>query len=246
MTTNSQIRLDVEAGIATLTLDRPEKRNAISDAMRTELIAALEQVAADTAVRALVLTGTGKGFCAGGDVAGMQRRMEAPAGAVGFNGWTRQQRVHHSIALLHNMPKPVIAAVNGSANGLGADMALACDFVIASEEASFAWSYIKRGLIPDGAVARQAADLHRAQGGGGRGAAVGHHRSRLPRRRTAARSTGVGARALARVGGGAGAGQVDHRPQLRAAGRAGVRAGEPGAGHLLYDAGASGGGAGLS
>jgi enoyl-CoA hydratase/carnithine racemase len=150
MTTNSQIRLDVEAGIATLTLDRPEKRNAISDAMRTELIAALEQVAADTAVRALVLTGTGKGFCAGGDVAGMQRRMEAPAGAVGFNGWTRQQRVHHSIALLHNMPKPVIAAVNGSANGLGADMALACDFVIASEEASFAWSYIKRGLIPDG------------------------------------------------------------------------------------------------
>jgi enoyl-CoA hydratase/carnithine racemase len=83
-------------------------------------------------------------------VAGMQRRMDAPAGEVGFNGWTRQQRVHHSIALLHTMPKPVIAAVNGAANGLGADMALACDFVIASEEASFAWSYIKRGLIPDG------------------------------------------------------------------------------------------------
>jgi enoyl-CoA hydratase/carnithine racemase len=76
--------------------------------------------------------------------------MDAPAGEVGFNGWTRQQRVHHSIALLHTVPKPVIAAVNGSANGLGADMALACDFVLASEEASFAWSYIKRGLIPDG------------------------------------------------------------------------------------------------
>jgi len=149
-TTTSLIELKVEAGIAVLTLNRPEKRNAISDATRSELIAALEQAAGDATIRALVLTGNGKGFCAGGDVAGMQRRMDAPAGAVGFNGWTRQQRVHHSIALLHTMPKPVIAAVNGSANGLGADMALACDFVIASEEASFAWSYIKRGLIPDG------------------------------------------------------------------------------------------------
>jgi enoyl-CoA hydratase/carnithine racemase len=148
--TPSLIDLTVDAGIATLTLNRPDKRNAITDAMRTELIDALEQVAADGTIRALVLTGAGKGFCAGGDVAGMQRRMDAPAGEVGFNGWTRQQRVHHSVALLHTMPKPVIAAVNGGANGLGADMALACDFVVASEESSFAWSYIKRGLIPDG------------------------------------------------------------------------------------------------
>jgi enoyl-CoA hydratase/carnithine racemase len=146
----SLIDLEVDAGIATLTLNRPDKRNAITDAMRTELIDALEQVTADGAIRALVLTGAGKGFCAGGDVAGMQRRMDAPAGEVGFNGWTRQQRVHHSVALLHTMPKPVIAAVNGGANGLGADMAMACDFVVASAEASFAWSYIKRGLIPDG------------------------------------------------------------------------------------------------
>ena len=146
----SLIDLKVDTGIATLTLNRPDKRNAITDAMRTELIDALEQVASDGTIRALVLTGAGKGFCAGGDVAGMQRRMDAPAGEVGFNGWTRQQRVHHSVALLHTMPKPVIAAVNGGANGLGADMALACDFVVASEESSFAWSYIKRGLIPDG------------------------------------------------------------------------------------------------
>jgi enoyl-CoA hydratase/carnithine racemase len=149
-TTTSTIDLQVNAGIATLTLNRPEKRNAISDAMRTEFIHALEQVAADASIRALILTGNGKGFCAGGDVAGMQKRMDAPAGQVGFNGWSRQQRVHHSVSLLHTLPKPVIAAVNGAANGLGADMALACDFVIASEEASFAWSYIKRGLIPDG------------------------------------------------------------------------------------------------
>ena len=149
-TATTHIDLQVQSGIATLTLNRPEKRNAISDAMRTDLILALEQVAGDARIRALVLTGNGKGFCAGGDVAGMQRRMDAPQGEIGFNGWTRQQRVHHSVSLLHTLPKPVIAAVNGSANGLGADMALACDFVIASEEASFTWSYIKRGLIPDG------------------------------------------------------------------------------------------------
>lgn len=150
MNKQNVIHLDVQDGVAVLTLDRPDKRNAISDDMRTELIDALEHVTASREIRALVLTGRGKGFCAGGDVAGMQRRMDAPPGEVGFNGWTRQQRVHHSVALLHHMPKPVVAAVNGGANGLGADMAMACDFVMASASASFAWSYIHRGLIPDG------------------------------------------------------------------------------------------------
>ncbi len=144
------IDLQVETGIATLTLNRPDKRNAMSDAMRAEFIDALEHVAADKAIRALVLTGAGKGFCAGGDISGMEKRMNAPAGEVGFNGWHRQQRVHHTQMLLHTMPKPVIAAVNGAASGLGADTALACDFIIASEWASFTWSYIHRGIIPDG------------------------------------------------------------------------------------------------
>src|SRR6478672_9549632 len=146
----SLIDLKVEAGIATLTLNRPDKRNAMSDDMRAEFIHALEHVSADKAIRALVLTGAGKGFCAGGDISGMERRMKAPAGEVGFNGWHRQQRVHHTQALLHTMPKPVIAAVNGAASGLGADTALACDFIIANEWASFTWSYIHRGIIPDG------------------------------------------------------------------------------------------------
>jgi len=150
MSTPPLIDLQIDTGIATLTLNRPEKRNAMSDAMRAEFIDALEQVAADKAIRALVLTGAGKGFCAGGDVAGMEKRMNAPAGEVGFNGWHRQQRVHHTQSLLHTMPKPVIAAVNGAASGLGADTALACDFVIASEWASFTWSYIHRGIVPDG------------------------------------------------------------------------------------------------
>lgn len=150
MSTSSLILFEVQNGIATLTFNRPDKRNAMSDDMRTEFIHALEQVAADQSIKALVLTGAGKGFCAGGDISGMQKRMNAPAGEVGFNGWHRQQRVHHTQSLLHTMPKPVIAAVNGAASGLGADTALACDFIIASEWASFSWSYIHRGIIPDG------------------------------------------------------------------------------------------------
>ncbi|MDP2004098.1 MAG: enoyl-CoA hydratase/isomerase family protein [Rubrivivax sp.] len=146
----SLVDLQVESAIATITLNRPDKRNAMSDAMRSEFIEALERVAADKAIKALVLTGAGKGFCAGGDIGGMERRLNAPAGEVGFNGWHRQQRVHHTQALLHTMPKPVIAAVNGAASGRGADPALACDFIIASEWASFSWSYIHRGIVPDG------------------------------------------------------------------------------------------------
>ena len=148
--TNQLIELDVADGIATLWLNRPDKRNAMSDDMRSEFIAALERVTQDKTIRALVLTGRGKGFCAGGDVAGMERRMQAPSGEVAFNGWSRQQRVHYTQSLLHTMPKPTIAAVNGAASGLGADTALACDFIIASDAASFTWSYIHRGIVPDG------------------------------------------------------------------------------------------------
>jgi enoyl-CoA hydratase/carnithine racemase len=144
------IELRIESGIATLHLNRPEKRNAMNDELRAQFIAALEQISADRQVRALVLTGNGRGFCAGGDVAAMERRLQVPIGEAGFNGWSRQQRVHYAQALLHTMPIPTIAAVNGAAAGLGADTALACDFVIASSEASFTWSYINRGLIPDG------------------------------------------------------------------------------------------------
>ncbi len=146
----SLLDFQVRDAIATITFNRPDKRNAMSDAMRSEFIEALESVAADRAIRALVLTGAGKGFCAGGDISGMKRRMEAPAGEIAINGWHRQQRVHRAQSLLHTMPKPTIAAVNGAASGLGADIALACDFIIGSEWASFAWSYILRGIVPDG------------------------------------------------------------------------------------------------
>jgi enoyl-CoA hydratase/carnithine racemase len=144
------IEFVVASGTATVTLNRPDKRNAISDSMRLELIRVFEHIAEDKKIKALVLTGKGKGFCAGGDIAGMQKRLNSPSGEVAFNGWHRQQRVHYTQSLLHTLPKPVIAAVNGAASGLGADTALACDFVMASEHASFTWSYIHRAIVPDG------------------------------------------------------------------------------------------------
>ncbi|WP_372619055.1 enoyl-CoA hydratase/isomerase family protein [Falsiroseomonas sp.] len=150
MSEGTAIAYAVEDGVATLRLDRPERRNAIDDAMRGEMIAALEAAASDPAVRALVITGSGTAFCAGGDVRGMQQRLSAPQEDVAFNGWSRQQRTHRAVALLHNLPKPTIAAVNGAAAGLGCDVALSCDFVIAAEAANFTMSFIARGLIPDG------------------------------------------------------------------------------------------------
>ncbi|MCA1492345.1 enoyl-CoA hydratase/isomerase family protein [Sinorhizobium alkalisoli] len=137
-------------GIATVTLNRPDVRNAINDQMRSELIDAFEKVGTDRTVRAVILTGAGKGFCSGGDVSGMRARLEVPAGEVAFNGWTRQRSTHRGVAVIHGLSKPVIAAVNGAAFGLGLDMALACDFIIAAEGAKMAMSFIKRGLVSDG------------------------------------------------------------------------------------------------
>lgn len=137
-------------GIATITMNRPDVRNAINDQMRAELIAAFNDASADKAVRAIILTGAGKGFCSGGDIGGMRGRLDAPAGEVAFNGWKRQQSTHRGVAAIHGVAKPVIAAMNGAAFGLGLDMALACDFIIAARGAKMAMSFIKRGLVSDG------------------------------------------------------------------------------------------------
>jgi enoyl-CoA hydratase/carnithine racemase len=148
--TPTRIEVSIERQVATIALNRPEVRNAIDDEMRGELVAALDALAADAAVRTVVVTGRGKAFCAGGDISGMQRRLQAPPGEVAFNGWKRQQRTHHLVAALHDLGKPTIAAVNGAAAGLGCDLALCCDFIIASDAASLAMTYVLRGLIPDG------------------------------------------------------------------------------------------------
>jgi len=132
------------------TLNRPELRNAVDERIRSELVAILERVADDPNVRALVLTGNDPAFCAGGDISAMRTRMGAPAGQLAGTGWIRQRRLHGMIGALHALEKPTIAAVNGAAAGLGMDLALCCDFIVASEQAFFTMSYLQRGLIPDG------------------------------------------------------------------------------------------------
>jgi enoyl-CoA hydratase/carnithine racemase len=145
-----KILLEVEQGIARITLNRPEVRNAIDDEMRLELIDAIDRVGRDPEARALVLTGAGRGFCAGGDISAMRERLQAPVGEVAGNGWRRQRRTHHALTVLHEIEKPTIAAINGAAVGLGCDLALCCDFIVAAETATLAMSYLQRGLIPDG------------------------------------------------------------------------------------------------
>jgi len=149
-TAAANLLLELREGVALLTLNRPSVRNAMDDALRSELLAAIAGVAHDPAVRALVVTGSPPAFCAGGDVRGMRERLQVPPGQVAFNGWNRMQRIHEAVAALHELPKPTIAAVNGPASGLGCDLALCCDFIVASEAATFAMSYVLRGLIPDG------------------------------------------------------------------------------------------------
>jgi enoyl-CoA hydratase/carnithine racemase len=144
------VDIELREGIAVLALNRANKRNAINDDMRADLIRALDWADRSPDVAALVITGRGKGFCAGGDIAAMRERLSAPAGRVGINGWQRQRRTHHLLTMLHDLPKPTIAAVNGAAAGLGADLALCCDFVIGARDATFVMSYVLRGLIPDG------------------------------------------------------------------------------------------------
>src|SRR5579864_7690198 len=139
-----------DGGVAVATLNRPKVRNAIDEPTRAELQRILETVANDPNIVALVLTGNGPAFCAGGDISAMQQRLSAPKGTLGPRGWLRQRRLHGMIGALHSLEKPTIAAVNGAAAGLGMDMALCCDFIVASEAAFFTMSYVQRGLIPDG------------------------------------------------------------------------------------------------
>jgi enoyl-CoA hydratase/carnithine racemase len=145
-----RVEFRIENGVGIATFNRPEVRNAIDEGTRSELGDILERVASDTDIRAFVLTGNGRAVCAGGDISAMQQRLGQPPGQLAGSGWLRQRRLHGMIGELHALEKPTIAAVNGAAAGLGCDMALCCDFIVASEQAFFTMSYVQRGLIPDG------------------------------------------------------------------------------------------------
>ena len=141
------ILLAVADGIATLVLNRPDKLNAFGDDMREQLVAALDAVAAREDVAALVVTGAGRAFCAGGDVHHMARLKAEDASFDALQPLLERGR--DVVTRLAALPFPVIAAVNGPAAGAGLNLALACDVRIASEQATFGATFVRIGLHPD-------------------------------------------------------------------------------------------------
>jgi 2-(1,2-epoxy-1,2-dihydrophenyl)acetyl-CoA isomerase len=140
------VRLQMADGVATLTLARPERLNSFTVQMHGELRDALARVRADKSARCLVLTGAGRGFCAGQD---LNDRAVAPGAAPVDLGESIDRYYKPLVLTLRAMEMPTIAAVNGVAAGAGANIALACDLVLAARSASFIQSFSKIGLVPD-------------------------------------------------------------------------------------------------
>ncbi|MEJ8643840.1 enoyl-CoA hydratase-related protein [Streptomyces sp. MS1.HAVA.3] len=138
----------IDNGVAWITLNRPEAMNAVTWAQRERVITLLADASADPAIRAVVITATGKGFCAGADLRGAPAAAgDRVAGDVARMIRLGAQRL---ITAVLDCEKPVLAAVNGTAAGIGAHLALACDLVIAAEPARFIEVFVRRGLVPDG------------------------------------------------------------------------------------------------
>jgi 2-(1,2-epoxy-1,2-dihydrophenyl)acetyl-CoA isomerase len=137
------LRVEVDGPVATITLDRPAALNALTVPMKIGLLAALRAIADDRSTRAVILTGAGRAFCAGQDLA----ERDAPD-AVPLDVELRE-RYNPIVRALREMDQPVIAAVNGVAAGAGASLAFACDLRIAAEEARFALAFGRIGLVPD-------------------------------------------------------------------------------------------------
>ncbi len=140
------VEIEQTDAVRTLRLNRPEKLNSITSPLATELLGLLAAAESDNAVRALVITGAGRGFCAGQDLAEVTTPDQS--GQLPDFGEI-VSRYNEVILKIQGMSKPVVAAVNGVAAGAGANIALAADFVIASERASFVQSFIQIGLVPD-------------------------------------------------------------------------------------------------
>ena len=144
--TEGAIRYALADRVATITLDRPEAMNAFGEGMREELLARLASCAGDPEIGAVVITGAGTAFCAGGDVASMAALQDRDDTSVVEGRIALAARI---VTLIGQMPQPVVAAVNGAAAGGGMNLALACDIRLASDRAVFLESFVKIGLIPD-------------------------------------------------------------------------------------------------
>lgn len=142
----ANLLFELADGVARITLNRPERLNSFNVAMHEELREALAIVAADRRTRVLVLTGAGRGFCAGQDLAD---RSVAPGAAPPDLGESIDKYYGPLVLALRRLPLPVVCAVNGVAAGAGANLALACDLVLAARSASFVEAFCKLGLVPD-------------------------------------------------------------------------------------------------
>jgi enoyl-CoA hydratase/carnithine racemase len=149
-----QIAYDVAAGVATLTLDRPDQLNAFTERMLAEALDAFDRIDADDAVRAVVVTGRGRGFCAGADLSGGTATFDPAAAPPGRGPDARGVRRDGGGLLtlrVFECAKPVIAAINGPAVGVGATMTLPMDVRLASETAKFGFVFARRGIVPEAA-----------------------------------------------------------------------------------------------
>ena len=146
MTPYQHILFESRDGVARLTLHRPDRLNSFNDAMHAEVRDALASVRADASARVLLLTGAGRGFCAGQD---LSDRAVAPGAAPVDLGASIERNYRPLVLALRSLPVPTVCAVNGVAAGAGANLALACDIVVATRSASFIQAFCKIGLIPD-------------------------------------------------------------------------------------------------
>ena len=144
--TYNTIIVTKDDGLATITLNAPDKLNAVSRKMIAELKSCWEELGADDGVRAVLLTGAGRGFCAGADLADPDRE----ASAMSDSGTALEKFFNPTIKLMRTIPKPVVSAVNGVAAGVGMSFALASDIAIAGKSASFLQAFARIGLLPDG------------------------------------------------------------------------------------------------
>jgi 2-(1,2-epoxy-1,2-dihydrophenyl)acetyl-CoA isomerase len=141
-----QIVFTRDAGVARITLNRPDRLNSFTTRMHEEVRAALQEVRGDASLRVLLLTGAGRGFCAGQD---LSDRAVAPGAEPVDLGASIEQNYMPLVLGLRALPLPVVCAVNGVAAGAGANLALACDIVVATRSAAFIQAFAKIGLIPD-------------------------------------------------------------------------------------------------
>ena len=142
--TYDTIKLAKDQGLATLTLNAPDKLNAVSRRMIAEIKQAWEEIGGDGGVRAVLLTGTGRGFCAGADLSDPDRKNDADSGSA------LDKFFNPVIRTMRTLPKPIVAAVNGVAAGVGMSFAMAADITIAAKSASFLQAFARIGLLPDG------------------------------------------------------------------------------------------------